>query len=132
VSARELELRRGIAEACRRDDFATASQMYLQLVQIADEAVLSRSNQLDVANKLMADERYPAAADAYERFLKHYANYEDVADIYLMLGLLYGRYLHEHDRAEQFLTQAVQNLHDPRKLELAKRDLEDVRRHRGG
>ncbi len=128
--ARELALRREIAVACSRHDMPTAAAKYLQLVQIADDAVLSRQNQLDVANQLMADEQHPAAADAYERFLKHYRNYEHTADIQLMLGLLYGRYLHQDDQAEQFLQRAVDGLADDRKTEMARQELEAVRHRR--
>jgi len=123
-AARELQLRRQIAAAFDRHDLTEAAERYLQLVQIAEDAVLSQAQQLDVANKLMESERYPAAADAYERFLKHYGAYEHAADIYLMVGLLYGRYLHQYERARQSLRRAVGSLTDPRKLELARGDLE--------
>ncbi len=130
-SARELQLRRDIAEAIGRHDLAAAASAYLSLLQIAEDVVLSRQQQLDVANQLMSVENYPAAADAYERFLKHYGDYEHIADIYLMLGLLYGRYLHLYDRAEQSLEQAIKLLQDPRKVELARADLQTVRRSKG-
>ncbi len=130
-AAREFELRRDIAAACSRHDLTTAAEKYLQLVQIADDAVLSRQNQLDVANQLMAAEQYPAAADAYERFLRHYRTYEHIADIHLMLGLLYGRYLQQHDRAEQYLLRAIEALRDARKIEMARNELQAVRHRRG-
>jgi membrane associated rhomboid family serine protease len=129
-SARELDLRREIAAACSRHDLPEAASKYLQLVQIAEGPVLSRQNQLDVANQLMASEQYPAAADAYERFLRHYTTYEHTADIHLMLGLLYGRYLHQYDQAETLLQRAVEALRDPRKVEMAREELQAVRRRR--
>ena len=98
-----------------------------KLVQISEQSVLPRQQQLDVANQLMASDQHPAAADAYERFLKHYGTYEHLADIYLMLGLLYGRYLQQHDRAEQMLERAIHLLDDPNKLALAKGDLQKLR-----
>jgi membrane associated rhomboid family serine protease len=124
AAAREGQLRQQISEAYDRHDVAKAAEAYLQLVQIAEDAVLSQGQQLDVANKLMESERYPAAADAYERFLKHYGTYEHIADIHLMLGLLYGRYLHQYERARQYLRRAAGSLTDPRKAELARGDLE--------
>lgn len=131
AEAREFELRRDINELLARGDVATAADKYLQLVQIADDAILPRQQQLDVANQLMATENYPASADAYERFLKHYgAQYEHLSDIHLMLGLLYGRYLHQHDRARTCLELAVEKLTDPRKLELARGDLQALRQRR--
>jgi membrane associated rhomboid family serine protease len=130
-AARELELRREIGEAFAANDLPRAGRRYLELVQIADDPVLSRQQQLDVSNFLMSDEQHAAAADAYQRFLSHYGDYEHLADIYLMLGLLYGRYLHQYDRAESCLNQAMESLHDPRKVELARSELAEVRRTRG-
>ena len=129
-ASQELQIRREISEALSRNDLPGAAEKYLQLVQIAADAVLSRQQQLDVANQLMASQRHPQAADTYERFLKHYPNYEQAADIYLMLGILYGRYLHQYGQAEHYLQQAAELLADPGKVELARGDLEAVRRRR--
>jgi membrane associated rhomboid family serine protease len=123
AAGRETALRREIAADLARHDLAHAAQQYLQLVQIAEDAALPQNQQLDVANQLMAQERYPAAADAYERFVRHYGGYEHLPDIFLMLGIIYGRYLHQADRARHYLTQAVERLSDPHKLELARADL---------
>jgi len=129
-AGREAKLRREISEHFARRDLESATRKYLSLIQIADDAVLAQEQQLDVANRLMSLERHPEAADAYERFLKHYATYEHLADIFLMLGLLYGRYLHQYDRAEQMLLRAIEGLTDPGKLEMARRDLQAVRHRR--
>ena len=129
--ARELQLRRDIATACGEHNLPAAARGYLELLQIADDAVLPQAQQLDVANHLMFTQNHPAAADAYERFLRHYPIYQYIGDIYLMLGLLYGRYLFQPDRAEACLDQAIVRLSDPRKLELARNDLANVRRQRG-
>ncbi len=123
---REQHLRQQVSDACARGSLSEAARHYLELVQLADEIVLSRQNQLDVANQLMAEEQHAAAADAYERFLKYYGNYEHIADINLILGLLYGRYLHQDDRAADLLTRALEDLHDPRKEELARRGLMEI------
>lgn len=128
TQAMEFELRRAIGEMLEHHDLAGAADKYLDLVHIADDAVLPRQQQLDIANQLMASERYPAAADAYERFLKAYGSqYEHVGDIYLMLGLVYGRYLHQYDRARKMLEMASEKLSDPRKLDLARGDLQALR-----
>ncbi len=131
AASKELHLRREISAACNRHDPAHAAELYLQLVQVADDVVLAQPNQLDVANQLMSAEQYSAAGDAYERFLKHYGNYEHIADIHLMLGLIYGRYLHQYERAERMLELAAETLKDPNKVQLARGDLEAVRQRRG-
>jgi len=127
LAGRELELRKSIREACARHDMEAASKDYLQLIQIADDVVLARQNQLDVANQLMASQHYPAAADAYERFLRHYRGYEHVGDIHLMLGVLYGRYLHQTDRAIASLEKAVDKVRDASNRKLARTQLEQLR-----
>ncbi len=126
-TGKELELRRQISADHGRGDFAAAAQGYLKLVQIADDALLPLSQQLDVANYLMSAEQYPAAADAYERFLRHYGTYEYVGDIRLMLGLIYSRYLHQDELAETYLSRALAGLGDSGKLALAREELEKVR-----
>jgi membrane associated rhomboid family serine protease len=128
--AREMELRRQIAAAWGQHNLPEAASKYLQLIQIAEGAVLPQDQQLDVANQLMAAEQYPAAADAYERFMSHYRTYEHIADIYLMLGLLYGRYLHETAQAERLLSMAIDSLTDEHKRQLAREDLEALRHRR--
>lgn len=130
TSAREIQLRREVADAWARHDLPGATAKYLQLVQIADGAVLPRQQQLDVANQMMSTSQHAAAADAYERFIEHHGTYEHMADIYLMLGLLYSRYLEQYDRAERHLEQAVKLLDDPGKIEMATSDLRKVREGR--
>ena len=127
ASGRELQLRRMISADHARGDFAAAAAGYLKLVQLADDALLPLSQQLDVANYLMSAEQYPAAADTYERFLRHYKNYEYIGDIRLMLGLIYSRYLHQDQLAETYLSRAIAGLADAGKAQLASSELEKVR-----
>ena len=125
--AREVELRRQIAEATSRADLAKASEYYLELIGINQQAVLSWQAQLDIANHFMSAEQYPQAAQAYERLIAHYPNYENLGDIYLMLGIVYGRYLKEYEKAQKHLKEAISSLRDPRKIDLARSDLEALR-----
>jgi membrane associated rhomboid family serine protease len=131
ASARELELRRQIAADHGRGDLAAAAGRYLNLVQLAEGAVLPLTQQLDLANYLMSTQQHPAAADAYERFLASYPQYEYLADILLMLGLIYSRYLRQDERAETYLARAVPDLMDVRKAELARAELAKVRQRLG-
>jgi len=117
ASAREVETRRAIARALSDGDFRAAAERYLELIQFQSDAVLSRQNQLDVANKLFQDARYAQAADTYERYLKHYQ--EDAGDVQLLLGMLYGWYLGSPDRAKPLLEQALSRLRDTRKIQRA-------------
>ena len=126
--AAELELRKQISADHARDDFAAAAEGYAKLVRITDDALLPTNQQLDVANYLMSARQHRTAAYAYEQFLKHYGNYEYIGDIRLMLGLIYGRYLHQDKEAEAHLDRAIPDLHDTSKIELARGVLAEVRR----
>jgi len=128
-SKEEAQLRRDVAAAASREDFHAAAETYLKLVALNDRLVLPRQQQLDIANQLMATERYPAAAEAYERLCRQHPAYEYMADIHLMLGLLYGRYLQRYQEAADMLGRAISQLTDPGKVALAREDLENVRRH---
>ena len=117
ASVQEVELRRAIARGLSDGDFRAAAERYLELAKLLPDVVLSRQNQLDVANKLFQDGQYAQAADTYERYLKHYQ--EDSADVQLLLGMLYGWYLGSPDRAKPLLEQALPKLRDARKIQRA-------------
>jgi len=123
-NAEAAELHRQISEAHQAGDLAAAATRYLDLVALADNVVLPQQQQLDVSNQLMSDQRYSQAADAYERLLKHYPGYEHTADIRLMLGIIYGRYLKQRDRARENLTAALDRLHDASKQAMARAELD--------
>ena len=127
-SAEVLQLRQEITQAHGRRDFAAAAEKYLHLVSLADDVVLPRQQQLDVANQLMGENRYAQAADAYERLLAHYPKYEHIEDIQLMLGIIYGRYLGQQDRAAAYLRSAIAGLHDSQKLTMARAELDSLGR----
>jgi membrane associated rhomboid family serine protease len=117
------DLRAQIAEALAHHKVEDAARFYLELHAIDPNQVLSRQNQLDVANQLFAQDVHGAAADAYEGFLKYYPKYEQVETVQLMLGLLYARYLNRPDKARPALEAALQRLSAPREIELARAEL---------
>jgi len=126
ASAAVLNLRRQISQAHGLGDFSAAAGRYIELVALADDAVLPRQQQLDVSNQLMSEQRHSQAADAYERLIRHYPNYEHIEDIRLMLGIIYGRYLRQAERARDNLRRAIDGLHDSRKIAAAKAELDAI------
>lgn len=124
ATARALQLRQEVSAAHGLGDFSAAAAKYLELVNADDDVVLPRQMQLDVANQLMTEQRYAQAADAYERLLRHYPSYEHLADIELMLGIIYGRYLKQNELAGQHLRAALSGLHESRKIQMAKAELD--------
>ena len=120
---KELELRREISDACKHHDLRAAAVRYVELISANSEAVLPRQEQLDVANQLMHAGQYADAAGAYEQFCKHHEKYERIGEIYLLLGLLYGRYLNQRDRGAEMLQSAIDRLDDPQQVVLARDEL---------
>jgi membrane associated rhomboid family serine protease len=122
------DLRATIAESMSHHKLDEAVQLYLQLRQIDPEQVLSKTNQLDIANQLFAEQNYRPAAESYELFIKYYPKYEQIEHVQLMLGLIYARYVINYPRAQELLNSAVKRLHSSRELDLAQAELQEVQR----
>jgi hypothetical protein len=61
--------------------------------------ILPRQHLLDIANQFASEGQYSNAASVYEKFITHYANYEHIEQVELMLGIIYSRYLEKPDLA---------------------------------
>lgn len=131
AAAEQLKLRRDIAQAVSGSDLPAAANLYKRLAQLGDNIVLPRQQQLDIANHMMSTADYPAAADAYERFIANYAGYKFIADVQLMLGVLYCRYLRRYEPAVSLLDQACAGLTDSNKLNMAQEALAEAKRNLG-
>jgi membrane associated rhomboid family serine protease len=124
--ARVMDLRGAISDAITAGDMPKAADLYIEL-KLADPAqVLSRQAQLDVANQLATQQRYPQAAEAYELFLRHYPKFEQIEQVELMLGLIYARYLGLYERARECLLKASARLHSENELEMARSELSRI------
>jgi membrane associated rhomboid family serine protease len=126
MADRIQDLRASISEAVAQQHLPEAARMYLELRSIDPNQVLSKQTQLDVANQLFSDALYPAAADAYELFLRNYPKADRVENVHLILAIVYARYLNRYDRAKELLTMALPRLHGERDVELAKSELERI------
>jgi membrane associated rhomboid family serine protease len=124
---RLLELRASIADAVGVHDMDLASKLFLELKALDPQQVLSRQNQIDVANHLASQQLFPQAAEAYEAYLGQYPKSEQIEQIELMLGLIYARYLANYQKAREMLTRAADKLqHNERQLALAKDELAHI------
>ncbi|HEX3357474.1 MAG TPA: rhomboid family intramembrane serine protease [Tepidisphaeraceae bacterium] len=117
------DTRASISEAVAQQRLPDAVKLYLELRAIDPNQVMSRQTQLDIANQLFADGLHPAAADAYELFLRTYPKAEQIENVQLILAIVYARYLNRYDRAKELLTSALTKLHAERDIELAKSEL---------
>ena len=118
------DLRAAINESIAHGKIEAAAGDYLRLLAIDAQQVLSRENQLDVANALYAANNHAAAAAAYEGYLRQYARgRESVEQVQLILGLIYARYLHRPERARELLTAALEHLRTDREIAIAREEL---------
>jgi membrane associated rhomboid family serine protease/uncharacterized protein YcgL (UPF0745 family) len=120
------DLRAEINEAIAHHNLPHAAIMFLDLRALDPRQVLARQAQLDVANQLASQQFYAQAADAYEQFLRHYPNFEQIEQVQLMLGLICSRYLESYERARALLSAAMQRLHGDREMGLAQAELNRI------
>jgi membrane associated rhomboid family serine protease len=121
-----LTTRAAILEAVARHDLATAAHLYVQVKQLDPQQGLPKQAQLDVANQLAGEQRFPQAAEAYETFLRVYPKAEQIEQVELMLGLVYARYLGQYDKARHYLQRAMLRLHDENALRMAREELAHI------
>lgn len=118
-----MQIRGKIAHLLSQRNLQEAAELYLQLLEIDQEHVLPRQHQLDIANQLMSMGRWSESAHAYEKFLAHYKSYEYAEQVYLMLGVLYCRYLDQPKQAAQCLKTARKKLTDPGQIKMCDDEL---------
>ncbi len=112
------QLRHKISSRIGERNLPAAAELYLELTELDSKQVLPRQYLLDVANQLASESKHAQAAEAYEKFLARYGNYEYVEQVELMLGLLYSRYLEQPEAALKHLQAAAKKLFDPDQLKM--------------
>jgi membrane associated rhomboid family serine protease len=117
-----------IANRIYQRNLHAAAQLYLELINLDSEQIIPRQHLLDIANQLASENRHDQAVIAYEKFLAHYANYEYIEQVELMLGLIYSRYLDKPDLAVKHLQAAERKLADPGQLKLCRDELEKLQK----
>jgi len=116
-------MRDEIARRIIQRNLPAAAEAYLQLLKLDSEQILPRQYLLDIANQLASESRHAESAQAYEKFLANYSNYEYVEQVELMLGILYSRYLHQTDLAIKYLKSASGKLSEPGQLKMCQDEL---------
>ncbi len=107
------DLRREILTRINQGNVASATELYLELIKEKVTQPLPRQAMLDISNQLMATGKWKEAAEAYEKFLSFYGGYEFAEQVMLMLGVIYGRYLGNKEKALEYLKKAISKLNDP-------------------
>lgn len=121
-----IRMRQEIADRLSRGAYDEAVEKYEALMVRDPTQVLSRRNMLEIAMQLKARERYPQAVSAYEKFLSAYPTDSEAPHAQMMLGILYTKYLHQHDRAEMLFRECRDQLKDPNLRELTDQWLSSV------
>ena len=121
-----MDLRARITETARTHELGQAAELYMELLVLDASQAMSLQLQLDLANQLMTEKQYEAAAQAYELFLSTYKTYTQREQIELILGLIYSRYLQRMPRAKELLSAALPRLDDSAQKELAQQALKEI------
>ncbi len=116
-------LRSEITDRTAQRNLPAAAEAYLELIDLDSEQILPRQQLLDIANQLASEKKSAESAQAYEKFLKHYSNYEYIEQVQLMLGILYARYLNQTDQAVKCLKAASEKLSDPGQVKMCADEL---------
>jgi len=116
-------LRRQVLTRLSEGNAASAAEAYLQLAKEQDSQPLPRQAMLDIANQLMSSGDWTNAAQAYEKFMAYYENYEFSEQVMLMLGIIYGRYLLDTAKALDYLKKSSARLTDPAQKKMCQEEI---------
>ena len=120
------DFRNRISNYLSQHNLTDAASTYIELVQFDDTQILSRPQQLDIANQLMSSGDWQQSADAYEKFLKQYTNSQHSEQVELMLGVLYARYLNQPQKAVEYLNRARKGITDPGQVKMCEDQLQKL------
>ncbi|MHC4074825.1 MAG: rhomboid family intramembrane serine protease [Planctomycetota bacterium] len=123
IEEKTQQLRVAIATRIAEHNLSAAAEEYLKLIEIDAEQVLPRQQLLDIANQLASQDKTAESAEAYEKFLSHYGNYEYAEQVELMLGILYSRYLDKPKLAIKHLRLAAKKLTDLQQQQMCREEL---------
>ena len=107
-------IKHSIGQALSANDRTTATELYTKLIDLDAKQVLSRQQQLDVANQFTTLGRYVHAAEAYEKLLTRYTGAPDAEQVHLLLGIIYTRHLGQYSPALPHLQAALPRLKNDR------------------
>lgn len=122
------QLRDEIAGRILQRNLHAAAEAYLELIGLDSEQLPPRQQLLDIANQLASESKHAESAQAYEKFLNRYGNYEYIEQVELMLGILYSRYLNKPEPAIKHLQAASQKLSDPGQVKMCKDELAQLQK----
>ena len=120
------DLRAKISNLIYQKNLPQAANAYLDLIQVDEDHILPRQQQLDIANQFMSAGNWKEAAKTYELFLSRYQNCQYSEQVELMLGIIYARYIHKPSKAVKYLKAAKEKLSDPGQINMCDEELEKL------
>jgi len=121
------ELRSRIGERLDHDDAPAAATLYEQLMLKDPKQCLSERQQLAVAREFYGTARLPQAAAAFDRFVECYPRSTELANVRLLLGIIYARDLAQYEKADEHLSQSFEVLRDEERRSQCFQWLKNVR-----
>ncbi|MBW8001313.1 MAG: rhomboid family intramembrane serine protease [Planctomycetes bacterium] len=120
------QLKNDISSLISQRNLPTATQKYLELIDVDETQTPPQQYLLDIANQLASQDQHTESAQAYEKFLTKYPNYGHAEQVQLMLGVLYSRYLNQSELAIKNLEAAAKKLTDPGQLKMCSDELKKL------
>jgi len=121
------QLRNDIGQRIAQRNLPAAAQLYLELIKLDSKQLPPRQYLLDIANQLASENKHVQSAEAYEKFIAHYRNYEYIEQVQLMLGIIYSRYLQKSKEAIKLLETARNKLTDEGQLKMCNDELDKLK-----
>jgi len=121
------ELRGKISERLEHHDAPAAAILYEQLMLKDPRQCLSERQQLAVAREFYGTARFPQAAAAFDRFVECYARSSELANVKLLLGIIYARDLAQFEAADKHLSESFEALRDDERRSQCLQWLQNVR-----
>lgn len=115
-----LDKRTLIYEKLEQHEIEAASRLYIELLALDSQQVLSRDAQMTVANQLVAMGEAESAATAIRGFLKAWPGDSERDQLGLILGMLLARYLDQPEEARSVLEPLVKRLREESLREMAR------------
>jgi membrane associated rhomboid family serine protease/TolA-binding protein len=130
------ELRAQIATDLTGRNLEAAAGGYKQLIEkyglVVGAGTMQRRQQLELGNHLFQTQDFSLAVVAYERFLEAYPRDGQAGHVRLMLAVIAGRYLHQHQRARTLAEQALPDLANAEEIAIAKELIAEMGRLTAG
>jgi hypothetical protein len=121
------DLRSRIVEDIGQRATGTALEQYEKLQAISAGQVLPETVQLEIAREYYRRGQFPAAVQAFERFMECYPEAGETPNIRLLSGIIHARDLRQYEIAERLLSDSMRGLRDEERREQCLLWLRNVR-----